>query len=255
MTGSAVTVSGLQVAYGETLALDDVNLELKPGKIHGLVGMNGSGKSTFFKSVMGLVSPDRGTIHIYGESPAVARRSSRLAYTPQSESIDWSFPIRVADVVLTGRYGRMGLTRRASSDDRIATESALARVGLQDLGERQIGELSGGQRKRVFIARSLAQGADLLLLDEPFAGVDKRSEATIAGLLRELAAEGKTILISTHDLVAIPELCDDVALINQRIVFHGPTDEAMQPKRLSLAFGGFVPYEGAPAEAHAGNGR
>ena len=142
-----------------------------------------------------------------------------------------------------GRYGLMGWRRRPSAEDRRAVDEALERVELSDLRERQIGELSGGQRKRVFVARGLAQGAELLFLDEPFAGVDKRSEATITELLRELAAEGRTIVVSTHDLVAVPALCDRVALINRRIIAHGGVEETLRPDLLAEAFGGFVPAE------------
>lgn len=211
--------------------------------------MNGSGKSTLFKSLMGLVKPDSGSISILGNGTAAARRNGRIAYTPQSEDIDWSFPISVDDVVLMGRYGRMGLTRRAKADDRRAAAEALDRVELSELAGRQIGALSGGQRKRAFLARSLAQGADVLLLDEPFAGVDKRSEATITRILREIAADGATVFISTHDLVAVPELCDQVALINHVIVFRGPPAEALRPGNLAPAFGGFVPLSLAEESA------
>ena len=240
-SSTPLQIEGLRVSYGDNIALDDVNLEVRTGHIHGLIGMNGSGKSTLFKSVMGLLRIDAGRVRLFEAEPGRARRQGRLAYTPQNEAIDWDFPISVRDVVMMGRYGQMGWRRHASRDDQAIVDESLARVELTELAERQIGALSGGQRKRAFLGRSLAQGAELLLLDEPFAGVDKRSETTITRLLRELADEGRTVLISTHDLVAVPELCDAVALINRRIIYSGPTAEALTAERLAAAFGGFVP--------------
>lgn len=240
---AALDVRDLHVNYGDTVALDGLTLIAEPGRVHGLIGMNGSGKSTFFKSLVGLVKTDAGTISVFGKSASDARRAGWIAYAPQNEDIDWDFPVSVREVVLMGRYGHMGLARRASADDHAAVEAALERVELTDLADRQIGALSGGQRKRAFVARGLAQGAQILLLDEPFAGVDKRSEKTITTLLRELAAEGRTIVVSTHDLIAVPALCDDVALINRHIISHGTPQETLVPELLADAFGGFVPQE------------
>ncbi len=240
---SAIIANGVRVTYGETVALDGLELNVEAGLVHGLIGMNGSGKSTLFKALMGLVRVDAGEIRLFGEAPERSRRAGRVAYAPQNEDVDWTFPISVEDVVTMGRYGQMGWRRRASADDRARVDAALERVELSDLRSRQIGELSGGQRKRAFVARGLAQGAELLFLDEPFAGVDKRSEATITTLLRELAEEGRTIVVSTHDLVAVPALCDQVALINRRIIAHGDVDEVLVPDLLAEAFGGFVPQE------------
>ncbi|WP_022927367.1 metal ABC transporter ATP-binding protein [Patulibacter americanus] len=242
-TGDVVAVSGLAVRYGSTLALDGVDLRVRSGLVQGLIGMNGSGKSTLFKALMGLVRPDRGTVLLFGADPHDARRAGRVAYAPQDEDVDPQFPVSVRDVVAMGRYGRLGPRRRLRPEDHEAVDAALERTELTDLAGRQIGALSGGQRKRAFVARGLAQGADLLLLDEPFAGVDKRSEATITELLRGLAAEGRTILVSTHDLVAVPALCDEVALINRRIVAQGTPEETLRPGPLGEAFGGFVPVE------------
>jgi manganese transport system ATP-binding protein len=241
MTTPVASVRGLHVGYGSTIALDGVDLDIEGGLVHGLIGMNGSGKSTLFKSLMGLVKPSRGSIELFGGDSLTARRSGRVAYAPQNEDVDWAFPVSVRDVVAMGRYGKLGTRRRLRAEDHEAIDRALERVELTDLASRQIGALSGGQRKRAFVARGLAQGAELLLLDEPFAGVDKRSEATITTLLRDLAAEGKTILVSTHDLIAVPELCDEIALINRRIVARGTADEVLRPEPLAQAFGGFVP--------------
>ncbi|MBE2320126.1 metal ABC transporter ATP-binding protein [Solirubrobacter sp. CPCC 204708] len=239
----AITASGLTVSYGDTLALDDLDFTVEPGLVHGLIGMNGSGKSTLFKALMGLVKVDAGEVRLYGADPERARRAGRVAYAPQNEDVDWAFPVSVEDVVTMGRYGQMGWRRRTREEDRRRVSEALERVELLDLRDRQIGALSGGQRKRAFVARGLAQGAELLFLDEPFAGVDKRSEATITELLRDLAAEGRTIVVSTHDLVAVPALCDRVALINRRIIAHGDADDVLRPDLLAEAFGGFVPQE------------
>lgn len=229
--------------YGATVALDGVDLDVRAGLVQGLIGMNGSGKSTLFKALMGLVKPTEGTVELFGCDALAARRSGRVAYAPQNEDVDWAFPVSVRDVVAMGRYGQLGPRRRLRPEDHAAVDLALERVELTDLASRQIGALSGGQRKRAFVARGLAQGAELLFLDEPFAGVDKRSEATITALLRELAAEGRTVLVSTHDLIAVPELCDEIALINRRIVAQGTADEVLRPEPLALAFGGFVPAE------------
>jgi manganese transport system ATP-binding protein len=234
---AAISVHDVVVRYGEVLALDGASLTVSPGRICGLVGMNGSGKSTLLKSIMGLVHPERGTVRIGADSPTAARKGGRVAYIPQSEDVDWGFPVSVNDVVMMGRYGYQGPTRRARPADRAAVAEALRRVELDDLDGRQIGQLSGGQRKRAFIARGIAQDAEVLLLDEPFAGVDKRSEATIVRLLRELAAAGRTILVSTHDLQALPELADEAILLLRHVLFHGPVEEALRPHRLTEAFG------------------
>ncbi|WP_460797957.1 metal ABC transporter ATP-binding protein [Microbacterium sp. GXF0217] len=234
---NAIEVRGVTVRYGDVLALDDVSLAVDAGRVTGLIGMNGSGKSTLFKSILGLVRPSAGTVALEGGDSASARRRGLVGYVPQSEDVDWSFPVSVRDVVMMGRYGRQGMTRRARTADRTAVDEALERVELHDLADRQIGQLSGGQRKRAFVARGIAQDAGILLLDEPFAGVDKRSEATIVRLLRELAASGRTVLVSTHDLHALPDLADEAVLLLRRVLFHGSVAEALEPARLARAFG------------------
>jgi manganese transport system ATP-binding protein len=236
-TTPALDVRGLTVHYGDVLALDDVSVTLRRGTVCGLVGMNGSGKSTLFKAIMGTVRPDRGTVAIAGRTPREARRAGIVGYVPQSEEVDWSFPLSVYDVVMMGRYGFQGFTRHPRPADRTAVAEALERVELTALADRRIGALSGGQRKRAFVARGLAQGADVLLLDEPFAGVDRRSEATISGLLRELVADGATVLVSSHDLEALPRLADEVILLLRRVLMHGSPEEALRPEQLARAFG------------------
>lgn len=233
----AIEVSGVTVRYDDVLALEDVSLDVEAGRVTGLIGMNGSGKSTLFKTIIGLVRPARGEVRLEGADPASARRRGLIGYVPQSEDVDWTFPVSVRDVVMMGRYGAQGFMRRARPADRAAVDEALERVELTDLADRQIGQLSGGQRKRAFVARGIAQGARILLLDEPFAGVDKRSEATIVRLLRELAASGSTVLVSTHDLHALPSLADEAVLLLRRVLFHGSVDEALKPAQLARAFG------------------
>lgn len=237
MTAPEIIVDSLSVRYRELLALDDVSLRVRPGRVTALIGMNGSGKSTLFKSISGMIRPAAGSVLIGGASPAAARRDGLLGYVPQSEDVDWTFPVSVRDVVMMGRYARLGITRRPRAADHRAVDEALERVELADLGGRQIGELSGGQRKRAFVARGIAQDAGVLLLDEPFAGVDKRSEATIVRLLRELADDGRTLLVSTHDLHALPSLADEAVLLLRRVVFQGPVAEALRPDNLARAFG------------------
>ena len=233
----ALDVKDVSVNYSEVRALTGTTLQLKTGRICGLVGMNGSGKSTLFKSIMGLVKPDRGTVSIHGVTPAQARKQGIIGYVPQSEDVDWDFPLSVRDVVMMGRYGKMGPLRRSGPVDRNAVDEALERVELTQYANRQIGQLSGGQKKRAFVARGIAQNATLLLLDEPFAGVDKRSEATMTRLLRELAASGATILVSTHDLQALPQLADEAVLLMRKVLAHGSPETVLTSDNLALAFG------------------
>ncbi|GAB3530446.1 metal ABC transporter ATP-binding protein [Arthrobacter monumenti] len=233
----AITIDTLTVRYGDVLALQSVNMTLQQGRICGLIGVNGSGKSTLFKSIMGLVAPSSGTVKLFGKSPRSSRKNNLLTYVPQSEDVDWTFPVSVHDVVMMGRYGNLGPMRRPHAEDRDAVEYALDRVGLTELAGRQIGELSGGQRKRAFVARGIAQQAKLMLLDEPFAGVDRTSEATMTGLLQQLRGEGKTILISTHDLAGIPKFCDEALLLHQRVLAHGHPEDVLTTDNLARAFG------------------
>ena len=245
----ALQVEHLGVRYREVTALVDTSLTLEPGRVCGLVGMNGSGKSTLFKSIMGVVRPDTGSIRIFGGPPEKARKDAAVSYVPQSETVDWTFPSSVRGVVMMGRYGTQNWMRTPRARDRDAVAAALARVELTELADRQIGQLSGGQRKRAFVARAIAQEASLLLLDEPFAGVDKRTEATITRLLRELTSAGASVLISTHDLRALPDLCDEAILLHQRVLMHGTPREVLRPENLALAFG-IDPLQSIDSEGH-----
>lgn len=233
----AIAVDDVAVRYGDVVALDGATLSVQPGRICGLIGMNGAGKSTLLKAIMGLVKPDRGTVRINGIDPMRARKTQVLGYVPQSEDVDWQFPVTVRDVVMMGRYGHMGFTRHARAEDIVAVDRALERTHLESFADRQIGQLSGGQKKRAFIARGIAQGASIMLLDEPFAGVDKHSEATITELLRDLAAEGTTIFVVTHDLVALPQLAPETVLLNRRVLMHAPTEVVLEPDNLVQGFG------------------
>lgn len=233
----ALHVSGVSVAYRDVTALIDASLTLEPGRVCGLVGTNGSGKSTLFKAIMGVVRPDTGSISIFGGLPSKARKDGTVSYVPQSESVDWTFPVSVREVVMMGRYGKQNWMRTPRAVDRDVVAAAIERVDLTELAGRQIGQLSGGQRKRAFVARAIAQEASLLLLDEPFAGVDKRTEATITRLLRELTASGASVLVSTHDLHALPDLCDEAVLLQQRVLMHGTPEDVLRPENLAMAFG------------------
>lgn len=217
-------------------ALKQASLRLEAGSICGLVGMNGSGKSTLFKAIMGVV-PATGRVEIGGLAPRQARKQGLVSYVPQSEDIDFTFPVSVYDVVSQGRYSRLGITRRLGAADRAAVDTALERVGLTDLAHRQIGNLSGGQRKRAFVARGLAQGARLLLLDEPFAGVDKKSEAMLLQLFKELKADGAGILISTHDLPNLASLADTAVLLRNEVLLTGDPATVLAPENIVRAFG------------------
>jgi manganese/iron transport system ATP-binding protein len=224
---------------GQT-ALHDASFEIPRGTITALVGVNGAGKSTLFKAIMGFVPTAKGEIKLLGKSVKQALRENLIAYVPQSEEVDWAFPVLVEDVVMMGRYGHMGFLRLPSAKDRAAVDEALRRVNMLEFRHRQIGELSGGQRKRVFLARSLAQDGQVILLDEPFTGVDVKTEDQIVALLRELREEGRVMLVSTHNLGSVPEFCDRTILVKGTVLAHGPTDEIFTRSNLEMAFGGVL---------------
>ncbi len=238
---ASISVSGISVTYGNGVtAIRDASFELSSASICALVGVNGSGKSTLFKTLMGFLSPAAGSVLIAGMPVAKALKSGIVAYVPQSEDVDWTFPVLVDDVVMMGRYGHMGMLRIPSKADRAAVDEALARVGMAEFRRRQIGELSGGQRKRVFLARALAQGASVILLDEPFTGVDVKTEGAIIGLLREMRAQGSLMFVSTHNLGSVPEFCDQVVLFDKTVLAYGPTDLVFTEANLAKAFGGVL---------------
>ncbi|WP_370576405.1 MULTISPECIES: manganese/iron ABC transporter ATP-binding protein [unclassified Paracoccus (in: a-proteobacteria)] len=221
-------------------ALRHASFEIPQGTVTALVGVNGAGKSTLFKAIMGFVPVASGEIRLLGLTVREALRRNLVAYVPQAEEVDWTFPVLVEDVVMMGRYGHMGFLRRPSAKDRAAVDEALARVGMADLRHRQIGELSGGQRKRVFLARALAQDGRVILLDEPFTGVDVGTEDRIIQLLGELRDEGRVMLVSTHNLGSVPEFCDRVVLVKGTVLAHGPTETTFTRENLERAFGGVL---------------
>ena len=237
----SVEVNGVTVSYPNgNVALVDASFQLHGGSICALVGVNGSGKSTLFKAIMGLLEPAAGYVRVAGRAVREALKLNLVAYVPQAEEVDWSFPVSVWDVVLMGRYGYMNFMRIARAEDRRIAEESLSRVGMLEFRERQIGELSGGQRKRVFLARALAQRARVILLDEPFTGVDVTTESAIIALLRELRDDGHIMLVSTHNLGSVPEFCDHVVLINRTVLAAGPIAEVFTEENLLRAFGGVL---------------
>lgn len=239
MTG--LVVSDISVTYrnGHT-ALYDASFTLPKGSITALVGVNGSGKSTLFKSIMGFVPVSKGTVEILSMPVKQALKNNLVAYVPQSEEIDWNFPVLVEDVVMMGRFGHMGMLRIPKKIDHQKVDQALDRVNMSAFKQRQIGELSGGQKKRVFLARALAQESEVILLDEPFTGVDVQTEEQIMDLLRELRSEGKVMLVSTHNLGSVPDFCDRTVLINRTILAAGLTRTVFTPENLKQAFGGVL---------------
>lgn len=239
--GDGLMARDVTVTYrnGHT-ALWNASFEIPRGTVTALVGINGAGKSTLFKAIMGFVPTAKGDIRILGMTVKEALARNLVAYVPQSEEVDWEFPVLVEDVVMMGRYGRMGFLRRPKQVDHDAVDQALTRVNMQDFRQRQIGELSGGQRKRVFLARALAQDGQVILLDEPFTGVDVKTEEQIVALLRELRDEGRVMLVSTHNLGSVPEFCDRTVLVKGTVLAYGPTETTFTRENLEEAFGGVL---------------
>jgi len=241
VSAPGLEVDNVTVTYRNGVtALHDVSFEIPQGSITAVVGVNGSGKSTMFKSIMGFVDLAKGSVTILGKARKVALAENLVAYVPQSEDVDWNFPVLVEDVVMMGRYGHMGWLRKASPRDHAMVSDALNRVGMTEFRKRQIGELSGGQKKRVFLARALAQEGQVILLDEPFTGVDVTTEEQITALLQELRDEGRVMLVSTHNLGSVPEFCDRAVLINRTVLAAGLTHEVFTQANLESAFGGVL---------------
>ena len=254
-TAPGLAVSDITVAYrnGHT-AIQHASFVIPPGSITALVGVNGSGKSTIFKAIMGFVPLATGAVNILGVPGKQALKQNLVAYVPQSEDVDWNFPVLVEDVVMMGRYGHMNLFRRPRPIDHTMVTQALERVNMVDYRHRQIGELSGGQKKRVFLARALAQEGQVILLDEPFTGVDVKTEDAIIALLRALRDEGKVMLVSTHNLGSVPEFCDRTVLVKGTVLAHGPTADVFTRENLEETFGGALRhFVLAGAGLHADN--
>ncbi|GGD07338.1 manganese/iron ABC transporter ATP-binding protein [Aureimonas glaciei] len=238
---AGLAVEHATVTYRNGLtALHDASFTIPTGTITALVGVNGSGKSTLFKAIMGFVPTSSGSIRVLGMGVPEALKRNLVAYVPQSEDVDWNFPVLVEDVVMMGRYGKMNFLRMAKPADHAAVAEALERVGMADLRQRQIGELSGGQKKRVFLARALAQDGRVILLDEPFTGVDVKTEESIIALLRELRDEGRVMLVSTHNLGSVPEFCDRAVLLKRTVLAAGRTRDVFTRDNLEAAFGGVL---------------
>lgn len=229
-------VRDLTVAYQKKPVLRSVHVEVPEGKLIGIIGPNGAGKSTFIKAVQGLIPVASGETEIYGRPYKQQRHL--VGYVPQRESVDWDFPTDALDVVLMGRYGRLGWFRRPGKTDRDFAMECLSKVGMADYANRQISQLSGGQQQRVFLARALAQEAQLYFMDEPFAGVDAATEKAIIQLLGELKQQKKTVLVVHHDLQTVEEYFDWAILLNRRVIAAGPTHEAFTPDNLQKTYGG-----------------
>jgi manganese/zinc/iron transport system ATP- binding protein len=232
----AIEVHDLTVSYDRKPVLWDIDLAIPEGKLVAVIGPNGAGKSTLLKSILGLLPAANGFIKVFGKD--VPRVRHRFGYVPQRESIDWDFPVTVLDVVLMGRYGKIGWCRRPGLTDRAISTSALEAVGMQDFSHRQIAQLSGGQQQRVFLARALAQEADLYLMDEPFSGVDAATERTIVEVLRTLRDQGQTVVAVHHDLQTIPHYFDWVIMLNLSLVAAGPVAETFTSESLQKTYGG-----------------
>lgn len=232
----ALELHDVTVSYQRKPVLYGVDLQIPEGSLVGLIGPNGAGKSTLIRAVMGLLPLSSGWVKIFGESFKDARK--RVGYVPQREEVDWDFPVNVMDVVLMGRYGRLGLFKRPGKEDREKAREALDKVSMLPFAQRQISNLSGGQQQRVFLARALAQESDLYLMDEPFAGVDAATERAIIALLQELKSRGKTILVVHHDLTTAREYFDRLVLLNMRVVATGPTEQIFTAELLQKTYGG-----------------
>ncbi|WP_425044456.1 metal ABC transporter ATP-binding protein [Primorskyibacter sp. S87] len=233
---SPLAVRGMTVSYGQKPAVFSVDMTIEPGAMTAIIGPNGAGKSTLLKAALGIVKPLSGQVTIFGK-PLDDQRA-RIAYVPQRASVDWDFPTRVIDVVLMGLYRELGLIGRLLSRHTAKAMDCLHRVGMQNFAHRQIGQLSGGQQQRVFLARALAQDADLYLLDEPFAGVDAATEKAIIGVLKSLKEAGKTVVVVHHDLATVTDYFNHVFLINTRKIAEGPVSEAFTADTLQAAYGG-----------------
>jgi len=235
MGNYTIEVKGVSVSYHTKRVLTNIHLNIEGGNVIGVVGPNGAGKSTLFKSILGLIEYNTGEIKVLGKDIEDVRK--QVVYVPQKDEVDWSFPATVMDIVLMGRYPHKKILQRINKEDKRIAMEALEEMGIAELSNRQIGALSGGQQQRVFIARSLAQGGDIMLLDEPFVGVDMTTEEKIIQLLKKLAAQGKTLLVVHHDLAVVDEYFDKVILLNQRLIAYGDTDVTFNKENMAKTYG------------------
>jgi ABC-type Mn2+/Zn2+ transport system ATPase subunit len=231
----AIEIKNLTISYREMLALDNVSVSIASGKITGIIGPNGSGKSTLLKGILGIVPISKGEVSFFGVS--LEQYRAKIAYVPQRESIDWDFPITVEEVVAMGRILPKKWWARTTLLDKEVVKETLKKVQLSEFATRQIGQLSGGQQQRVFLARALAQEAELIVMDEPFVGIDMASQDSILAIVQKLRDSGKTIVIVHHDLSVVAQYFDDVVLLNKQLIAHGPIDEILKPENIEKAYG------------------
>ncbi|MFN8615478.1 MAG: metal ABC transporter ATP-binding protein [Dehalococcoidia bacterium] len=242
--GATLEIRGLAVSYGANTALTGVEAAVPPGSVAGLIGPNGSGKSTLLKTIAGVIQPSAGIVTLGGRP--IREQASRVAFVPQREEVNWDFPVSAREVVLMGRYRAIGWLRLPGSEDRKRADEALDRLGLGGLGHRHISQFSGGQQQRVFLARAMVQDPAVVLLDEPFTGVDVKNRGVFHEAIREFARRGVTVLIATHDLGEVQDTTDMVMCLNRRMVAFGPTATTYTPANLRATFGGQVAvFEGA----------
>ncbi len=230
-----IVVEGLSVSYDRKRVLTHIYLRIEEGHLIGVLGPNGAGKSTLLKAILGLIETDSGQVQIYGDD--IRKNRHRIAYVPQRDEVDWTFPATVRDIVMMGRYPARKIWQRMKAEDRQKATDAMEELAITDLADRQIGALSGGQQQRVFLARALCQEADILLLDEPFTGVDITTEEHIIRVLRRLSGAGKTLLVVHHDLSSVPDYFQQVILINQRVIAYGDTSTAFTPDQIARTYG------------------
>jgi ABC-type Mn2+/Zn2+ transport system ATPase subunit len=228
----------VSASYGRRVALDDVTLTVRRGSLLAVIGPNGAGKSTLLKLIAGLIRPTSGSLSVLGGPPGSAAKS--VAYLPQAEAVDWEFPVTVGEVVMMGRYARLGFGRQPGPVDRERVAAALETVGMAEAVSRQIGALSGGQRRRVFLARAIAAEPELYLLDEPVTGVDARTQEELMDVLESEARAGKTVIATTHDLICAAQRFHEAAFLNGRLVAQGPAELVMNQDLLSETYGGHV---------------
>jgi manganese/zinc/iron transport system ATP- binding protein len=248
---NCLVIRDLAVAYGRKLVLQGVSADIRRGQAIGIIGPNGGGKSTLLKAILGMAPVVSGSVTLFGKSSVSMR--SRMAYVPQREVIDWDFPVSVYDVALMGRYPRSGWLRRASARDRAIAVEQLERMGMLEFRNEQIGQLSGGQQQRVFIARALAQEADVLLLDEPMTGIDAGTQEVILQVIEEQRKAGRIVLLATHDLASASCACDCLCCVNERMISYGPLAETYTSDNLAETYGGPVIMLGrtdAPEPVH-----
>ncbi len=235
MTQPTIDIKGLSVSYDRKRVLSNIYLQIESGYTYGLIGPNGAGKSTLFKSILGIIEPNSGIISVKGKTDISTMRKL-IAYVPQKDDVDWDFPATVKDVVMMGRYPHKKLLERLNKKDQNITNEAMVQLGIMDLAGRQIGALSGGQQQRVFLARSVCQEAEIFLMDEPFVGVDMTTEHKIVELMKELADQGKTIMVVHHDLGTADDYFDKVILLNQRLIAYGNTKEVFTRENIGLTY-------------------